>query len=70
MNTTPEVKALKVWQLKPDPESPAYYTDIWPVDYDGKKRNVGQLHPTTKPTEVFAIPMRIHTRPGEICYEP
>ena len=23
-----------------------------------------------KPTEVFAIPMRIHTQPGDICFEP
>ena len=27
-------------------------------------------HPTSKPIEVFAIPMRQHTRPGEICFEP
>jgi DNA modification methylase len=27
-------------------------------------------HPTSKPVEVFAIPMRQHTNPGEICYEP
>jgi DNA modification methylase len=27
-------------------------------------------HPTSKPVEVFAIPMRQHTRRGEICYEP
>jgi DNA modification methylase len=27
-------------------------------------------HPTSKPIELFAIPMRQHTRPGEICYEP
>lgn len=27
-------------------------------------------HPTPKPLEVFAIPMRQHTRPGEVCYEP
>ena len=27
-------------------------------------------HPTSKPVEVFAIPMRQHTRPGEIRYEP
>lgn len=27
-------------------------------------------HPTSKPVEVFAIPMRQHTRPGELCYEP
>ena len=27
-------------------------------------------HPTVKPTEVFAIPMRQHTRVGDVCYEP
>ncbi|MFM9996708.1 MAG: site-specific DNA-methyltransferase [Phycisphaerales bacterium] len=27
-------------------------------------------HPTPKPLELFAIPMRQHTRAGEICYEP
>ncbi|HUW34841.1 MAG TPA: DNA methyltransferase, partial [Planctomycetota bacterium] len=23
-----------------------------------------------KPTEIFAIPMRVHTKPGDLCYEP
>jgi len=27
-------------------------------------------HPTSKPIELFAIPMRQHTKPGDICYEP
>lgn len=27
-------------------------------------------HPTQKPTQLFEIPMRLHTRPGELCYEP
>ena len=27
-------------------------------------------HPTPKPLELFEIPMRQHTRPGEVCYEP
>lgn len=33
---------------------------------------VGQVteHPTSKPIEVFAIPMRQHTHRGDICYEP
>jgi len=53
-----------------DPESPEYYSDIWEVDWEGKKRNNGLEHPTVKPTEIFAIPMRVHTRPGDICYEP
>jgi DNA modification methylase len=27
-------------------------------------------HPTVKPVELFARPMRVHTRPGDICLEP
>lgn len=27
-------------------------------------------HPTSKPVDLFAIPMRQHTRVGDICYEP
>ena len=27
-------------------------------------------HPTTKPVELFARPMRKHTKPGDICFEP
>lgn len=53
-----------------DPATPEYYTDLWELDWEGKKRNSGLEHPTVKPTEVFAIPMRVHTTPGDICYEP
>jgi len=28
------------------------------------------VHPTEKPTELFAIPMRQHTERGGLCYEP
>src|SRR5262249_43225615 len=27
-------------------------------------------HPTSKPIEIFGIPMRQHTEEGELCYEP
>ena len=53
-----------------DPSTPEYHSDVWELDWEGKKRNSGLLHPTVKPTEVFAIPMRVHTTPGDICYEP
>lgn len=53
-----------------DPLTPEYHTDVWELDWEGKKRNPGIEHPTVKPTEVFAIPMRVHTTPGDICYEP
>ena len=27
-------------------------------------------HPTQKPAELFAIPIRHHTKKGDICFEP
>lgn len=30
----------------------------------------GTVHPTMKPIEIFARPMRFHLRAGELCYEP
>lgn len=36
----------------------------------GQGTVVGNEHPTQKPVELFAIPMRKHTLPGDICYEP
>lgn len=53
-----------------DPQSADYYSDICELTWEGNKRPRAKDHPTVKPTEVFCIPMRIHTRPGEICYEP
>jgi DNA modification methylase len=42
---------------------------VWHIDTipNGSQR---PDHPTPKPLEVFEIPMRQHTRQGEICYEP
>jgi DNA modification methylase len=42
---------------------------LWSIDTipNGEQR---PDHPTPKPVRVFEIPMRQHTRPGEICYEP
>jgi DNA modification methylase len=45
-------------------------SSVWFIDWQGKKRNSKALHPTEKPVEIFARPMRNHTRPGEICLEP
>lgn len=55
-----------------DPTTPEYYTDVWELDWGGKKRScgLGIEHPTVKPVELFAIPMRVHTKIGDICYEP
>ena len=45
-------------------------SSVWQLDWEGKARVVGNEHPTQKPVELFAIPMRKHTLPGDICYEP
>ncbi|MFA7455667.1 MAG: site-specific DNA-methyltransferase [Desulfobulbaceae bacterium] len=72
----PQHKSLgTVWvvgfEREGDPTAPEYYTDVWVVDWDGKKRQPGDIeHPTVKPVELFARPMRVHTRPGDICLEP
>ena len=36
----------------------------------GKSRIVGNEHPTQKPVEIFARPMRRHTKTNDICFEP
>ena len=43
---------------------------VWEVDWEGKARIVGNEHPTQKPIELFARPMRKHTKLNDICYEP
>lgn len=44
---------------------------VWELGWeDGKSRVVGNEHPTQKPVELFARPMRKHTKPGQVCYEP
>jgi len=53
-----------------DPTSEEFYSDIWELDWEGRKRNSGGLHPTTKPVSLFEIPMKVHTKIGDICYEP
>lgn len=44
-------------------------TTVWTMDWDGKAHAGDLGHPTPKPVEVFATPMRKHTRPGEVCLE-
>ena len=53
---------------KPPRVSDDYPSTIWniPTVKVGEKTD----HPTSKPIEVFATPMRQHARPGEVCFEP
>lgn len=51
-------------------DTPLGSTSLWRCDWDGKKKVTGNERPTQKPVEIFAIPMRKHTRAGDICFEP
>lgn len=44
--------------------------DVWVQDWEGRKRPAGNEHPTQKPVELFARPMRKHTKEGDVCFEP
>lgn len=53
-------------------EKPAWYgsksqTSVWEI---GRDTDHGKNHPTQKPVELFAIPLRNHTKRGDVCYEP
>lgn len=46
-------------------------SDCWAFGWEGgKSRVTGNEHPTQKPVEIFARPMRRHTRPGDVVFEP
>lgn len=55
---------------QPAHDSDHEFTSVWEIDWEGKQRIVGNEHPTQKPVEIFARPMRKHTKPGAVCYEP
>lgn len=45
-------------------------SSVWEIDWEGSSRPVGNEHPTQKPIEIFARPMRKHTKRGDVCFEP
>jgi len=60
------------WRKGDQPEHDGVHDhdSVWEVDFDGKARSTGAEHPTAKPTELFERPIRKHTSPGDIVYEP
>jgi DNA modification methylase len=67
------------WQHEPcffgwvRPNKPPRYTSehpstVWSAPTVAPGTNT--QHPTSKPTILFELPMRQHTRPGEVCFEP
>ncbi len=53
---------------QPDRVADNHLSTVWqvPTAAPGLRTD----HPTSKPVELFAIPMRQHTRRGDLCYEP
>ncbi len=53
---------------KPPKETADYERTVWAIDTLSNAERPD--HPTPKPLDCFAIPMRQHTKVGDICYEP
>ena len=54
---------------KPEHDGHHEFDSVWEVDFEGLARRSAD-HPTCKPIELFARPMRKHTKAGAICFEP
>jgi DNA modification methylase len=52
----------KLPAIRPEPN----LTTVWSID----QKEIEGVHPTEKPLEIFGIPIRNHTTPGGIAYEP
>jgi DNA modification methylase len=59
---------------QPVHDSDHAFNSVWEIGWEGKdattSRPVNNEHPTQKPVEIFARPMRKHTRVGDIVFEP
>lgn len=53
---------------KPPRADDEYLRSVWNIE--GINNDERPDHPTPKPLECFAIPMRQHTNRNEVCYEP
>lgn len=53
---------------KPERMGSEYESTVWM--FPTVKPGITNAHPTSKPVELFSIPIRQHMRNGEICYEP
>ena len=55
---------------QPDHDGSHEHSSVWTVTYDDGKGKASGDHPTQKPLELFARPMRKHTKAGDIVFEP
>ncbi len=54
---------------KPEHDGVHDHDSVWEVDWEGKAR-VQTDHPTSKPVELFTRPIKKHTAPGDVVFEP
>jgi len=54
---------------QPEHDGNHEFDSVWEVDWEGRAR-VQTDHPTSKPIELFARPMRKHTKVGDVVFEP
>ncbi|MBP8302455.1 MAG: site-specific DNA-methyltransferase, partial [Planctomycetes bacterium] len=54
---------------KPEHDGVHEHDSVWEVDWDGKAK-FSCDHPTSKPVELFVRPMKKHTKPGDVVFEP
>lgn len=53
---------------KPERLSSDHLSTVW--SFPTIAPGTSTEHPTSKPVELFAIPILQHTKPGDVCYEP
>jgi len=54
---------------KPKRNPGDFPTTVWQIDVPVLP-GIESRHPTEKPLELFATPILLHTRKGDVCYEP
>jgi DNA modification methylase len=54
---------------KPEHDGVHDHDSVWECDWDGKAK-FSCDHPTSKPVELFVRPMKKHTKPGDVVFEP
>jgi DNA modification methylase len=55
---------------KPEHDGVHDHDSVWECDWDGNKRSTDGTHPCCKPVELFVRPIKKHTQPGDIVFEP
>jgi len=57
----------KVFRAQVGQTAGEFPTTVWEVSSSEVETDA---HPTCKPCKLFALPMEMHTEPGDLCYEP